>query len=148
MRLLEPDTSRVSQDAPLFESVTEFDPFIKGSTERALQLGEAFDQYIFIERSAQKVQRLAELRKMYPDIAARISIAQGDANTELQKFAVQTNWRRTRAVVFLDPFGNNVEWRTIEAIARTKAIDLWYLFPAGLGCTQADWARRHHTLHT
>lgn len=40
---------------------------------------------------------------------------------------------RTRAVVFLDPFGNQVSWQTIVAIAETKAIDLWYLFPAGLG---------------
>jgi three-Cys-motif partner protein len=26
-----------------------------------------------------------------------------------------------------------VKWTTIEAIAKTQAIDLWYLFPAGLG---------------
>jgi three-Cys-motif partner protein len=38
-----------------------------------------------------------------------------------------------RAVVFLDPFGNQVAWDTIKEIAATKAIDLWYLFPAGLG---------------
>ena len=34
---------------------------------------------------------------------------------------------------FLDPQGNQVKWTTIEAITRTLAIDLWYLFPAGLG---------------
>lgn len=27
----------------------------------------------------------------------------------------------------------NVAWRTVEAIARTKAIDMWYLFPLGVG---------------
>lgn len=26
-----------------------------------------------------------------------------------------------------------VEWRTIEAVARTQAIDLWLLFPLGIG---------------
>ncbi len=26
-----------------------------------------------------------------------------------------------------------MKWKTIEAIAHTRAIDLWYLFPAGLG---------------
>jgi three-Cys-motif partner protein len=36
-----------------------------------------------------------------------------------------------RAVVFLDPYGMQVEWGTIEALAATKAIDLWYLFPLG-----------------
>jgi three-Cys-motif partner protein len=35
--------------------------------------------------------------------------------------------------VFLDPYGNQVKWTTIEAIAKTAGIDLWYLFPAGLG---------------
>lgn len=38
-----------------------------------------------------------------------------------------------RAVIFLDPFGNQVRWTTIEAIAATSNVDLWYLFPAGLG---------------
>ena len=40
--------------------------------------------------------------------------------------------KKNRAV-FLDPFGNQVVWDTLEAIAATKAIDVWYLFPAGLG---------------
>jgi three-Cys-motif partner protein len=26
-----------------------------------------------------------------------------------------------------------VDWTTVEAIARTKAIDLWVLFPLGIG---------------
>jgi three-Cys-motif partner protein len=38
-----------------------------------------------------------------------------------------------RAVVFLDPFGNSVKWTTIEAIAAVEKIDLWYLFPSGIG---------------
>jgi three-Cys-motif partner protein len=36
-------------------------------------------------------------------------------------------------VLFLDPYGMQVEWSTIEAIAGTKAIDLWLLFPLGMG---------------
>jgi hypothetical protein len=35
--------------------------------------------------------------------------------------------------VFLDPYGMQVEWSTIEALAATKAVDLWYLFPLGVG---------------
>lgn len=33
-------------------------------------------------------------------------------------------------MVFLDPFALQVNWCTIEAIAATKAIDMWLLFPA------------------
>ena len=39
------------------------------------------------------------------------------------------NTTRERAVVFLDPFGASVEWNVIEAIAGTRAVDLWILFP-------------------
>ncbi len=39
----------------------------------------------------------------------------------LQAFCAKRNWKKCRAVVFLDPFGNQVEWKTIEAIARTKS---------------------------
>src|SRR4029077_17047664 len=35
--------------------------------------------------------------------------------------------------VFLDPYGMQVEWDTIETLASTRAIDLWYLFPLGVG---------------
>ena len=36
----------------------------------------------------------------------------------------------------MDPYGMNVEWATIEAIARTKAIDLWVLFPFAIGASR------------
>lgn len=32
-------------------------------------------------------------------------------------------------MVFLDPFGANVKWNTIQGIANTQAIDVWILFP-------------------
>ena len=37
-----------------------------------------------------------------------------------------------RAVMFLDPYGMQVEWTTIELIAAARHIDLWYLFPVGI----------------
>ena len=36
-------------------------------------------------------------------------------------------------MLFLDPYGMQVEWKTIEAIAGTRAIDMWLLFPLGIG---------------
>ena len=33
--------------------------------------------------------------------------------------------------MFLDPYGTQVSWTTIKAIADTRAIDLWILFPIG-----------------
>jgi three-Cys-motif partner protein len=31
-------------------------------------------------------------------------------------------------VMFLDPYGMDVEWATLVAIAATQAIDVWFLF--------------------
>ena len=123
----------VGSEAPLLESIDDYSPFIKGSADRALQLGTAFDQYVFVEKSRSKAKALDELKNHYPSIADRISIRNADANDELLAFCTQTDWRKCRAVVFLDPYGNQVKWATIEAVASTKGIDLWYLFPAGLG---------------
>lgn len=44
-----------------------------------------------------------------------------------------SQWKSLRAVLFLDPYGVQVEWKTIEAVAATKAIDLWLLVPLGMG---------------
>jgi three-Cys-motif partner protein len=61
-----------------------------------------------------------------------IQIRPGDANVEIQELC-KKDWSSHRAVLFLDPYGMQVEWKTIEAIAATKAIDLWLLFPLGIG---------------
>ena len=37
-----------------------------------------------------------------------------------------------RAVMFLDPFGMQVSWSSIELIAASQKIDLWYLAPTGM----------------
>ena len=124
---------QIAPEASLLAEVDDYSPFIKGSAHRALQLGPAFDEYTFVEKSRSKVNALQDLKKQYPAVADSISIKQSDANAALLDFCTQTDWRKTRAVVFLDPYGNQAKWTMIEAIAKTLAVDLWYLFPAGLG---------------
>jgi three-Cys-motif partner protein len=103
-----------------------------GSARVALSRSLPFDRYLFIEKDHNRFSQLAGLKDDFPTMAARISILQGDANAELKKFC-QRDWRYNRAVVFLDPYGVNVEWQTIEAIANTRSIDLWVLFPLAMG---------------
>ena len=83
-----------------------------------------FDSYIFIERDPERCAALERLRDDFPDRADNIHVQQGDANEEIQALCGK-DWSSHRAVWFLDPYGMQVEWRTIEAIAGTKAIDLW-----------------------
>jgi len=102
--------------------------FLKGSAARALQ--HPFTQYIFIEKSASGIAALEKLRAESPD-KNRILIQKGDANTRLAGLVNSTDWKKCRAVVFLDPYGMQVAWKTIEKLGQTKAIDLWLLFPLG-----------------
>lgn len=72
---------------------------------------------------------LQNLKAEFPEQANKIDIIEEDSNIYLTNWCKKTRWRSLRAVVFLDPYGMQVEWSTIEAIAATKSIDMWYLFP-------------------
>lgn len=83
-----------------------------------------FDKLIFIEKDAARVEWLQ--RRFGSD--SRVDIRNNEANQELQRIC-QTMPGNCRAVVFLDPFGTQVEWKTIKSIAQTQRIDAWILFP-------------------
>jgi hypothetical protein len=57
----------------------------------------------------------------------------GRAKPTLRYEHCDGDWSPRRAVIFLDPYGMQVEWSTIEMISNTHAIDLWLLFPLGMG---------------
>jgi three-Cys-motif partner protein len=101
--------------------------FRKGSVRRALEVNPPFNHYIFIEKDSKKCEELKALAKNFPD--RDIAVLNEDANTALLKWCEELDTKHQRAVVFLDPFGASVEWKVIEAIAETSAIDLWILFP-------------------
>jgi three-Cys-motif partner protein len=85
---------------------------------------------VFIEKKASRIAELENLRvnSLHKD---RIAIRKGDANTRLESFVTSTDWTTSRAVVFLDPYGMQVDWETIVKLGQTKAVDLWLLFPLG-----------------
>lgn len=115
--------------------ITDPDPeaasFMKGSARVALEVSPPFNKYLFVERDPQYARELQNLKSEFGALASRIEVVERDVNVFLPKWCEETNWNKTRAVVFLDPYGMQVEWSLIEHMARTKAVDLWYLFPAG-----------------
>ena len=138
-------------DLLLVEPDSETAEFLKGSAQVALETEPPFDQYIFVEKNPEYAASLERLRESFPDLRDRIVIAPGDANDLLVRWCKRTDWKKTRAVVFLDPYGMQVDWATIESIAATEAIDLWILFPLGQGVNRlltregpppAAWADR------
>lgn len=101
--------------------------FRKGSVKRALEVDPPFDEYVFIEKSAEKCKELEQIAKSTS--GRRIRIINEDANSAILEWCKALNSRRQRAVVFLDPFGASVRWEAIAALGATGAVDLWVLFP-------------------
>ena len=134
----------------LFPDLAEPAPqaLLDGSARVALKTEPQFHSYIFIERSRDRSQALAQLKDEFPERDIQIKVA--DANRAIQDLC-RKNWSSRRAVLFLDPYGMQVEWATLEAVAATKAIDLWLLFPLGIGVNRlltrsgdipASWRQR------
>ena len=100
--------------------------FLSGSSERALRTeNRQFDRLVFVEKDPERCRELGLLRKKHP--GRNVRIENTDANDYLRN--LRENWNQWRGVLFLDPFAAQVEWSTIEAIARFKALDTWILFP-------------------
>ncbi len=123
--------------SPLFEDVYKdkvSERYKEGSAIRALALKSPFDRYLFVEKSRTRVGELERsIRAGYPMLASRCEFDPRDANESLQHWCAHRDWRHERAVVFLDPYGMQVRWKTIEMLGATNAVDLWYLFPLGSG---------------
>ncbi len=142
--------SHVIGQADIFsDDVPEVEEFLKGSARIALEIDPPFREYIFVERNPEYAQQLQQLKNEFA--SRKIKIINEDANSYLLQWCQSTNWKKARAVVFLDPYGMEVEWEVIEALARTKAVDLWYLFPLGIavnrlltrsGLPPEPWAER------
>jgi len=108
----------------------------KGSARVALEVNPPFDRYIFIERSAERFQELIRLKNEFSSLSGSMVFLNEDANLSIRKLCAETDWRVTRAVVFLDPFGMQVDWATVQALGATAAVDLWYLVPTGMGLSR------------
>jgi three-Cys-motif partner protein len=111
----------------------EVQGFLDGSARIALKVEPGFTRFTFIEKSSSKVEDLLKLKVEFPDKDIRIE--QGDANQWVQSICREP-WDYRRAVLFLDPFGMQVSWQTLEAVAKTKSIDTWILFPLCVSITR------------
>lgn len=101
-----------------------------GSPLIALGMEPPFHKFIFIEQDSDSLVALRDqVSHHFPEKLPCARFMHGDANDVLQELAGE-QWRTRRAVAFLDPFALHVKWETIKKIAKTKAIDMWLLFPA------------------
>lgn len=122
------DTAAYGQSPP------EQQEFLAGSPKVALDLECPFSCYVFIEKDAKRIAELERLKDAYRG-TRRIVLRKRECNEYLlAKVASnpEIDWRRYRALVFLDPFGMQVPWATLEALAATKAIEVFLNFPVGM----------------
>ena len=109
------------------DEYAEFDAFRHGSARIALEIDDKpFDRLIFIEKATGSAQALLDLSNEHR--GRGIVIIQGDANDKVPEFC-RNMGNFDRAVVFLDPWATEASWTTVEAVANTKKIDCWILFP-------------------
>lgn len=99
---------------------------LKGSVSRALEVEPGFHQYHFNDLNPKHVEALAEVAARYPDKSIRIH--QSDANDFVPKFC-QSLGRNDRAVLLLDPYSTQLDWGSLDAVAKSEKVDLWLLFP-------------------
>lgn len=123
-------------EVPLAEHKDElFDEDVQvvmsGSADRAFNVNPPFSRYVFIDKRKTCIDSLKTKFQDHTN-GPKASYFVGDANTHIKQLCSSERWRSQRGVILLDPFGSQVKWSTIEAIAATEALDLWYLFPAGL----------------
>lgn len=109
------------------DDYADFYKFRDGSARIALEIDDKpFDKLVFIEKNAGSAEALLKLTGEFR--GRRVEIIQGDANAKVPEFC-RNMGNFDRAVVFLDPWAMEASWTTVEAIANTKKIDCWVLFP-------------------
>ena len=133
--LLRPEAGIGSPLFPEIEAIDEDDDtqqYVDGSPRVALSIQHPFTKYYFIEKDAEKVDKLGALRQEF--FASQIEVLHGSASEELKAIIARRehNWKKQRAIALLDPFGMQVDWKTVSALADTKAIEVIINFPLGM----------------
>lgn len=106
------------------------DAITVGSAIRALGVSPAFDKYFFNDLRRKNIKSLKAIVKSdFGHLQDRVKTTHTDANDALLKLCQTVNWRSSRAVVFLDPYGLQIKFSTLKALAETKGVDVWYLVP-------------------
>ncbi|WP_162303774.1 three-Cys-motif partner protein TcmP [Paracnuella aquatica] len=119
---------------------------IKGEDGEAVKKGTAlqileitspkpFDLYYFVElNEAHKCTLENQIKENHP--GRKAYVIKDDCNNKLKALADYLTKNRTyRALSFIDPYGMDVKWSSIEAL-KGLGVDLWILVPTGVGANR------------
>ena len=104
----------------------------KGAAERVLSIPQrGFDFYYFVDKDKESSLKLHELLAPFENDKTLV-YRNSDANKQIVMLAkAMHNDNSLAALALLDPFGMQVDWKSIELLKRTRT-DLWILIPTGV----------------
>lgn len=104
----------------------------KGAAERVLSIPQrGFDFYYFVDKDKESSLKLHELLSQFENDKTLV-YRNSDANKQIEMLAkAMHNDNSLAALVLLDPFGMQVDWKSIELLKGTRT-DLWILIPTGV----------------
>ena len=106
----------------------------QGAAERVVKLEEemrGFDFYYFIDCYKENCQKLENKLSGY-NTKGRKVFRIGDANDIIKMLvAAMKKDKKLKSLVFLDPFGMQINWNSIKSLA-IDGVDLWVLLPTGV----------------
>lgn len=104
----------------------------KGVAERVLSIPQrGFDFYYFVDKDKESSLKLHELLSPYENEKTLV-YRNSDANKQVEMLADAMHKDKNLAsLVLLDPFGMQVDWKSIECLKGTRT-DLWILIPTGV----------------
>ena len=136
-RTQEDDKVEVEEALDLFgQEVTVEDLNVyRGAAEREVKIESdgirSFDYYYFVDKSEENGKLLEERLAQY-EISGRRHHLPLDANNAVKRLASTLhNNSNCKALAFLDPFGMQIDWDSIEAL-KGLPVDLWILVPTGV----------------
>ena len=107
----------------------------QGAAERVVKIEgdgiRSFDYYYFVDNSDENCKALEEKLSQYK-ITGRKHHLNKDANVAVKMLtSTLRNNSNCKALAFLDPFGMQIDWASIESL-RDLSVDLWILVPTGV----------------
>ncbi|MEJ7933639.1 three-Cys-motif partner protein TcmP [Sphingobium sp. AN558] len=113
---------------------------LAGSARRALSVTPHFHHLVLSDRRPKHFKALCALAEEHPD--RDIRPFNTDANDQIKRLFTSPPWMDSpkssaqRALVFLDPYGMNVQWETLELLAKSQRADVWMLVNLKAVCQQ------------
>lgn len=98
----------------------------KGSVRLCLEFNPPFSELHFIDSELSNVKRLEAITNATNQ---NTKVHFGDANDVLPEIIRQIDWTKNRGLIFIDPFGLQLNWPTLQTILQEGMVDVWILFP-------------------